>query len=125
MIYLYDLLHQIEYKDNIIYIYIDFEMLRLIRYNNIIVTMITVVSISIVCSNIPFVKSKISTIKNNNYIHYLNNTFDNFKNNIGNVGIKNRFDPFTSIISNFKNLYYPFEKRIPLYYNIETDTGDS
>jgi len=89
------------------------------KYTSVI---ITILSVTIAFSSIPFVKSNI-LIKNNNYFNpiHINDTYDIFKYKIFEIK-NNRLNTISSIINQFRSLYHPFDRKIPLYYNLYTNS---
>lgn len=93
----------------------------MVKYTSVIITILSVLSITIAISSIPFVKSNI-LIKNNNYFNPINDTYDIFKYKI--IEIKNnRYNTISSIVNHFRSLYHPFDGKIPLYYNLYTNSS--
>jgi hypothetical protein len=94
----------------------------MVRYTSVIITIFSILSVTIAFSSIPFVKSNI-LIKNNNYFNpiHINDTYDIFKYKIFEIK-NNRINTISSIINQFRSLYHPFDGKIPLYYNLYTNS---
>lgn len=103
-------------------------MPRFIRYNGTIIKMVSalsILSVSIAFSTIPTPSAPITksntVVISNNYFNPLNDTFDIYKYKLFEIK-NNRLSPFSSMVNHFRNLFYPYERKIPLYYYVHTNS---
>jgi hypothetical protein len=60
----------------------------------------------------------------NNYFTPLNDSFDIYKYKLFEIK-NNRLNPFSTFANHFRSLFYPYERKIPLYYYVHTNTSQS
>ena len=81
------------------------------------VYVLSLFSTSVAFSIIPII-AKPNTAISYNYFNPLNdtyNTYDIYKHKLFEIK-NNRLSPFSAFVNDFRNLFYPFERKIPLYY---------
>jgi len=88
--------------------------------------LLSVLSVSIAFSTAPIaiVKPNAMISESNNYFTPLNDSFDIYKYKLFEIK-NNRLNPFTTFANHFRSLFYPYERKIPLYYYVRTNTSQS
>jgi hypothetical protein len=75
-------------------------------------------------STVPIVKPNTMISASNNYFTPLNDSFDIYKYKLFEIK-NNRLNPFSTFANHFRSLFYPYERKIPLYYYVHTNTSQS
>lgn len=95
--------------------------------------LLSVLSVSIAFSTAPVapavptattVKPNTMISASNNYFTPLNDSFDIYKYKLFEIK-NNRLNPFSTFANHFRSLFYPYERKIPLYYYVHTNTSQS
>jgi hypothetical protein len=98
--------------------------------------LLSVLSVSIAFSTAPtapaapaaptatIVKPNTMISASNNYFTPLNDSFDIYKYKLFEIK-NNRLNPFSTFANHFRSLFYPYERKIPLYYYVHTNTSQS
>jgi hypothetical protein len=92
--------------------------------------LLSVLSVSIAFSTVPaastvtIVKPNTMISASNNYFTPLNDSFDIYKYKLFEIK-NNRLNPFSTFANHFRSLFYPYERKIPLYYYVHTNTSQS
>jgi hypothetical protein len=92
--------------------------------------LLSVLSVSIAFSTAPtastatIVKPNTMISVSNNYFTPLNDSFDIYKYKLFEIK-NNRLNPFSTVANHFRSLFYPYERKIPLYYYVHTNTSQS
>jgi hypothetical protein len=92
--------------------------------------LLSVLSVSIAFSMVPaaytvtIVKPTTMISASNNYFIPLNDSFDIYKYKLFEIK-NNRLNPFSTFANHFRSLFYPYERKIPLYYYVHTNTSQS
>ncbi len=88
--------------------------------------LLSVLSVSIAFSTAPIAIVKPNTMisESNNYFTPLNYSFDIYKYKLFEIK-NNRLNAFTTFANHFRSLFYPYERKIPLYYYVRTNTSQS
>jgi hypothetical protein len=94
------------------------------RYAIKYVCILSILSASIAFSTNPIVKPNTMISASNNYFTPLNDSFDIYKYKLFEIK-NNRLNPVSSFVNDFRSLFYPYERKIPLYYYIHTNTSQS
>ena len=96
------------------------------QYSIKIAYLLSVLSVSIAFSMAPIaiVKPNAMISASDNYFTPLNDSFDIYKYKLFEIK-NNRLNPFTTFANHFRSLFYPYERKIPLYYYVRTNTSQS